>query len=86
MKTGPAHGLEHLLDSDAFGVEGNDRLFRTKAHVRPIHAFQPFQGLLDRDGSGASRHSLDRENDRRSGPEGNVRYQRETEEKDQHGY
>ena len=85
VKAGASHGINHLLDRHVFGIERNDRFLRTKAHVRSTHALQPFQGLLDRDGSGTSRHPLDRENDRRSRREGRVRYEPETEQKDQNG-
>ena len=85
LKAGASHGINHLLDRDLFGIERNDRFLRTKAHVGSTHALQPFQGLLDRDGSGTSRHPLDRENDRRSRREGRVRDEREAEQKDQNG-
>ena len=60
LKPGASYSVNHLLDRDPFRIEANDRFFRTKAHVRPIHALQPFQGLFDRDGSRTSRHALDR--------------------------
>ena len=59
------HRRDHLLDGDLGGVEGHDRFLRLEADVRPIHALQPFQGLLDRDGSGPSRHSINGEDDGR---------------------
>ena len=59
------YGRDHLLDGDLGGVEGHDRLLRLEAYVCPIHALQPFQGLLDRDGSGPSRHSINGEDDGR---------------------
>lgn len=58
------YGLDHLRDRDLRRIEGHDRLLRLEAHVCSTHAFQPFQGLLDRDGSGASRHAVDPEDDR----------------------
>jgi hypothetical protein len=57
------HGVNHLLNGDLNWIERDDRLFRSKAHVGPTHTLQPFQGLLDRDGSAASRHPLYREDD-----------------------
>ena len=56
---------DHLLDGDLGGVEGHYRLLSLEAYVCTIHALQPFQGLLDRDGSGTSRHAVHREHDRR---------------------
>ena len=85
MKARAGHRVNHLFHRDALGIESDHGFFRTKAHVRPIHALQPLQGLLDRDGSGASRHALDRENDGRSCRQGRIRYQREAEQKDQSG-
>ena len=81
-KAGAGHGVDHLLDRDLLRIECNDRFFRTKAHVRPIHALQPFQGLLDRDGSGASGHPLDREDNRRGRRQRDIRDKCEAEEKD----
>jgi hypothetical protein len=81
LKAGASHGVNHLRDRDLFGIERNDRFFRTKAHVRPIHTLQPFQGLLDRDGSGASRHPLNRENHRRRGRPSDVRHHCDAEQK-----
>jgi hypothetical protein len=57
------YGRDHLLDADRGGVEGHHRLLRLEAYIGPTHALQPFQGLLDRDGSGPSRHSIDGEDD-----------------------
>src|SRR5215468_11977728 len=59
------YGGDHLLDGDLGGIEGHDRFLRLETYVRPIHAIQPFQGLLDRDGSGPSRHSINGEDDGR---------------------
>jgi len=56
--------IDHLFDGDLLGIERNDRFFLTKTDVGSIHALQPFQGLLDRDGSRASRHALDRKDNR----------------------
>jgi len=53
------HGVNHLVDGHLRGVERDGRFFRSKAHIRATHTLQPFQGLLDRDGSGPSRHPLD---------------------------
>ena len=61
------YGGDHLLDGDLGGVEGHDRFLRLEAYVRPIHALQPFQGLLDRDRSGASGHPVHGEDDRGGG-------------------
>ena len=83
MKAGAGHRVNHLLHRDALGIESDHGFFRTKAHVRPIHALQPFQGLLDRDRSAASRHPLHREDDRRRRGQRAVRNQRETEEERQ---
>jgi hypothetical protein len=58
-------GRDHLLDGDLSGVESHDRLLRLEAYVCPVHALQPFQGLLDRDGSGPSRHPINGEDDGR---------------------
>ncbi len=77
------HGINHLLDGDLGGFEHDDRLSRSKAHVCPTHTLQPFQGLLDRDGSAASRHPFDREDGGRRRRQGGVRDQREAEEKGQ---
>jgi hypothetical protein len=59
------YGRDHLLDGDLSGVESHDRLLRLEAYVCPVHALQPFQGLLDRDWSGPSRHSINGEDDGR---------------------
>ena len=53
------HGVNHLLDGNLRGVERDRRFFRSKTHIRSTHTLQPFQGLLDRDGSAPSRHPLD---------------------------
>lgn len=62
-ETKTIYGRDHLLDADLGGVEDHHRLLRPEVHICPIHALQPFQGLLDRDGSGPSRHSIDGEDD-----------------------
>ena len=59
------YGRDHLLDGDLGGVEGHHCLLRLEAYICSIHALQPFQGLLDRDGSGPSRHSIYGEDDGR---------------------
>src|SRR5881628_2460360 len=53
------HRVNHLLDGNLRGVERDRRFFRSKTHIRSTHTLQPFQGLLDRDGSAPSRHPLD---------------------------
>lgn len=52
------YGLDHLRDGDLCGVECHDRFLRPEAHICPTHACQPFQGLLDRGGSGPSGHPV----------------------------
>jgi glucose 1-dehydrogenase len=74
------HGVHHVFDADLRRIERDDRLFRTKAHVRSTYTLQPFQGLLDRDGSGASRHPVHREHDGRRRRERNTRGERKEEE------
>ena len=64
-ETKTIYGRDHLLDGDLGGVKGHHRLLRLETYICPIHAIQPFQGLLDRDGSGPSRHSIDGEDDGR---------------------
>jgi hypothetical protein len=59
------YGLSHLVDGYLPGVECHDRFLRLETHVGSTHTLQPFQGLLDRDGSGTSRHAVHREHDRR---------------------
>jgi len=59
------YGHDHLLDGDLSGVVGHHRLLRLETYICAIHALQPFQGLLDRDGSGSSRHPLNSQNDGR---------------------
>jgi hypothetical protein len=59
------YGGDHLLDGDLCGVEGHGRFLRFEAYVGSIHALQPFQGRLDRDGSGPSRHSINGEDNGR---------------------
>jgi hypothetical protein len=58
------NGLDHLRDRHGGWVERHDRFLCFEAHIRPTHALQPFQGLLDRDRSGASGHPVHGEDDR----------------------
>jgi hypothetical protein len=66
------YGHDHLLDGDLGGVEGHYRLLRLEAYICAIHALQPFQGLLDRDRSGPSRHSINGEDDSRGRSHTNI--------------
>ena len=79
------YGGDHLLDGDLGGVEGHDRFLRLEAYVRPIHAIQPFQGLLDRDGSGPSRHSINGEDDGRGRRHPDVHGDHEAEQQGEDG-
>jgi len=60
VKAGAAYRFDQLLDRHVGRVEDDPRVLVTEAHLRPTHALEPFQGSLDRDGSGPSRHPLDR--------------------------
>lgn len=53
------HGLDHLLDSHNTLFIRYAGEFLLKTHVCACDALQPFQGLLDHEGSGASRHAVD---------------------------
>jgi hypothetical protein len=77
------HCVSHLLDADLLGIEDDDRFFDPKAHIRSLHTLEPFQGFLDRDGSAASRHSFDREDDRRGHAERHVHGEREDKQERQ---
>ena len=74
------YGLDHLRDRNLRGIERHEGFLRLETHVGSTHTFQPFQGLLDRDGSGTSRHTLNGEDDRRSSSEREVGYKKQPEE------
>src|SRR5262249_4700923 len=62
------------------GIVCNDRFLRPEAYVGPVHASQPFQGLLHPDGARASGHPLHHEGHRRGGGDGTVRNNEQTQE------
>src|SRR5262249_54926201 len=53
-------------------VEHHDGFLRPETHICPTHALQPFQGFLDRDGSGTSGHPVHGKDYGRGGCRGRV--------------
>ncbi len=64
-ESGIFQSLDELIDTDPRRIERYPRLLVAEAHLRSLHAREPFQGSFDRDGSSPSGHPLNREHDRR---------------------
>src|SRR2546426_11143332 len=58
MESELVDSLDELIGGHARGIECHPRLLVAEAHVRSLHAREPFQGPLDRDRSGHSGHPL----------------------------
>lgn len=54
----PFYGLDHLLDGHGPLLIGHAGELLLETYFSTPDTFQPFQGLLDHDGAGPSRHAV----------------------------